>query len=191
MLDLLRELAKTVNQFSGKSVDVMLVLDLGETSIEREAHRQIGDIVLRNKQRGADGDLRRPTIGNRRGNARLQTHHCLLEHLLVQLEADFLDVAGLFLAEQVAGAADVEIVRCELETRTQGVKRLQHLEPSLGLWRDRFFCREGQQCVGAELGAPYPAAKLIELGEAETVGAMNDQRIRGRYVEAGFDNGRR
>src|SRR5262245_15185860 len=191
MLDLLRELAETVNQFSGKSVDLMLVLDLGETSIEREADRQIGNVILRNEQRRADGDLRRPTIGNRRGNSRLQTHHCLFEHLLVQLEADFLDVAGLLLAEEVAGAADVEIVRCELEARTQGVKRLQHLEPSLGLGRDRFFCREGQQCIGAQLSAPYPAAKLIELCEAEPVGAMNDQRIRGRYVEAGFDNCRR
>ncbi len=35
----------------------------------------------------------------------------LLEHRLIQLEADLADVAGLLLAEQVAGAADVEIVR--------------------------------------------------------------------------------
>src|SRR5262245_9436683 len=118
MLDLLRELAETVNELSGKSVDLMLVLDLGETSIEREADRHIGDIVIRNEQRCADGDLRRPTICIRLRNSRLQTHHCLFEHLLVQLEADFLDVAGLFLAKKVAGAADVEIMRCELEART-------------------------------------------------------------------------
>jgi hypothetical protein len=58
MLDLLRELAEAVNQFSGKPVNLMLVLDLGETSIEREAYRQISDIVLRNKQCRADSDLR-------------------------------------------------------------------------------------------------------------------------------------
>src|SRR5262245_16188220 len=110
MLDLLRELAETVNQFSGKPADLMLVLDFGETPIEREAYGKIGDIVLRNEQRRTDGDLRRPTIGNRRRNAGLQTHHCLFEHLLIQLETDFLDVPGLFLAEQIAGAADVEVV---------------------------------------------------------------------------------
>ncbi len=42
--------------------------------------------------------------------AALQARDRLLQHRLVELEADFADVAGLFLAEQIAGAADVEIV---------------------------------------------------------------------------------
>ena len=61
----------------------------------------------------------------------------LLQHLLVELVADLLDVAGLLLAEEVAGAADVEVVRGELEARAQRVERLQHLEPALGLRRQR------------------------------------------------------
>ena len=60
----------------------------------------------------------------------------LLQHLLIELEADLLDVAGLLLAEQIAGAADVEIVRGELEAGAERVERLQHLEPALGLRRD-------------------------------------------------------
>ena len=61
--------------------------------------------------------------------------HRLLQHLLVELEADLLDVAGLLLAEQIAGAADVEIVRGELEAGAERVERLQHLQPPLGLRR--------------------------------------------------------
>ena len=64
--------------------------------------------------------------------ARLQARHRLLQHLLVELEADLLDVAGLLLAEQIAGAADVEIVAGELEAGAERVERLQHLQPALG-----------------------------------------------------------
>ena len=35
------------------------------------------------------------------------------QHLLVELDADLADLSGLFLAQQVAGAADVEIVAGE------------------------------------------------------------------------------
>ena len=60
----------------------------------------------------------------------------LLQHLLIELEADLLDVAGLLLAEQIAGAADVEIVGGELEAGAERVERLQHLQPALGLRGD-------------------------------------------------------
>ena len=62
--------------------------------------------------------------------------HRLLQHLLIQLEADFLDVAGLFLAQQIAGAADVEIVRRQLEAGAERIERLQHLQPPLRLRGD-------------------------------------------------------
>src|SRR5262245_62665004 len=41
----------------------------------------------------SDGDLRRPAVGDRLGDAGLEACHRLLEHLLVQLETDLLDVA--------------------------------------------------------------------------------------------------
>ncbi len=74
-------------------------------------------------------------VGDRRGDAGLEARHRLLQHLLVELEADLLDVAGLLLAQQIAGAADVEIVGGELEAGAERVERLQHLEPALGLRR--------------------------------------------------------
>ncbi len=42
--------------------------------------------------------------------------------------------------------------------------------------------------IGAQLGAPDPAAQLIELRQAETVGAVHDQRVGGRNVEPEFDD---
>ena len=121
----------------------------------------------------------------------LQARHRLLQHLLVELEADLLDVAGLLVAEQVAGAADVEIVAGELEAGAERVERLQHLQPPLGLRGDLAVRRQREQRIGAQLRAPDPAAQLVELRQAEHVGAVDDQRVGGRDVEAGLDDGGR
>ena len=118
----------------------------------------------------------------------LRLRHRLLQHLLVELEADLLDVAGLLVAEQIAGAADVEVVDGELEAGAERVERLQHLQPALGLRRDLAVGRQREQRIGAQLGAADAAAQLVELRQAEHVGAVHDQRVGGRDVEAGFDD---
>ena len=120
--------------------------------------------------------------------AGLQRGDRLLQHLLVELVADLLDVAGLLLAEEVAGAADVEVVARELEAGAERVERLEHLEPALGIAGEDAFGRHGEQRIGALLRAADAAAELVELGEAEHVGAMDDEGVRGRDVEAGFDD---
>jgi hypothetical protein len=62
-------------------------------------------------------------------------------------------VAGLGVAEEVAGAADVEVVRGELEARAQRVEALEHLEALLGLRRELAVGRRREQGVGPRLGA--------------------------------------
>ena len=114
--------------------------------------------------------------------------HRLLQHLLVELVADLPDVAGLLLAEQIAGAADVEVVAGELEAGAERVERLQHLQPPLGGRGQLPVGRHGEQRIGALLGAADAAAQLVELRQAEHVGAVDDQRVGGRDVEAGFDD---
>ena len=121
-------------------------------------------------------------------HAGLEVEDRLLQHRLIELEADLLDVAGLFLAEQIAGAADVEVVRGELEAGAQRFQRLQHLQPPLGLRGDLLLRRQREQRIGAQLRAPDPAAQLIELRQAEHVGAVHDQRVGGGDIEAGLDD---
>ncbi len=59
---------------------------------------------------------------------RPRRRHRFLEELLVELDADLADMAGLFFAQQIAGAADVEVVAGELEARAQRVERLHDFE---------------------------------------------------------------
>eukprot|EP01035_Chromulina_nebulosa_P002107 gene2108-2833_t len=46
-------------------------------------------------------------------------------------------MARLLVAEEVAGAADIEIVAGQLEPGAEIFQRLQHLQPPLGRRRDR------------------------------------------------------
>jgi hypothetical protein len=81
--------------------------------------------VSRDHDRRIDGDLRAEALAQiaiKPGFAGLGGEDRVLEHRLVELEADLADVARLLVAEQVAGAADVEIVAGELEARAEAVE---------------------------------------------------------------------
>ena len=114
--------------------------------------------------------------------------HRLFQHLLVKLDADLADMARLFVAQQIAGAADIEIVARKREAGAQRVEGLHHFEPALRGLGQHLARRQGQIGIGAQLAAADAAAQLIELRQAEHVGAMDDHRIGGRNVEAGFDD---
>src|SRR3979411_779834 len=104
------------------------------SSVSRSASRRYSDSRTArsapqspgNKNRHAHGDLWRPAIRRRFDHAGLEVEDRLFQHRLIELEADFLDMPGLFLAEQIAGAADIQIVRCQLESGAEGFQRLQH-----------------------------------------------------------------
>ena len=72
-------------------------------------------------------------------------------HLLVKLEADFLDMAGLFFAEQIARAENIEVVARQLETGAERVERLQHLQPPLRHRRQHLVDRQGEERKGTHL----------------------------------------
>ena len=97
----------------------------------------------------------------------------------------------LLIAEQIAGAANVEVVAGELEAGAEAVELGQHLQALLRGLGDRAVRRHRQIGVGACLGPADAAAQLVELRKAEAVGAIDDQRIRARDVESALDDRRR
>ena len=136
LLDLVRHGAEAVDHFRGKAFDLGLVVERGQTTVELQAQVEILDIMSGDGDRRAERDQWRPSFFRRLAAARLERGDGLVQHLLVKLVADFLDMSGLFVAEQIAGAANVEIVAGELEARSERVERLQHFEPLLRLRRD-------------------------------------------------------
>ena len=111
-----------------------------------------------------------------------------LEHLDVLIEADRGDRARLLGAEQLAAAADLEVGRRDLEPRAELGEPLQGLEPAARLIGDVLGLRDQEVAVRAVLAAADPAAQLVELGQAERVGARHEHRVGARDVEAALDD---
>ena len=97
MLNFCRRPPKPVDKFGGEGVNLLLRVNIAKAPVKRHAHIEISDIAFRNKHRGSDIDLRRP-FGVGACAALAQFGHRLFQHMLVQLNADFFDIAGLFLA---------------------------------------------------------------------------------------------
>src|SRR3954453_20456757 len=118
--------------------------------------------MLRDGHRRPYRDRWRPGLLRGLSDPSLQRRDRVGKHLLIQLVADLLDVTRLLIPEEVTGATDVEVVARQLEPGAEGVERLQHFEPLLGLRRDLPVSRDSEQRVGARFRAPDPAAQLIE-----------------------------
>src|SRR3546814_19379902 len=79
---------------------------------------------------------------------------------------------------------DTTLVRSRVEVA-------QQFRPLFGGVGDASVIGGGQIGRGARLGPPDAAAQLVQLGKAEPVGAVDDQRVGARNIEARFDDRRR
>ena len=92
--------------------------------------------------------------------------------------------ARLLVAQQFAGAADLQIVGGHLEAGAQLGEPLQHRQPLLGLGSHARLRRHHQIAEGALARAADAAAQLVELGQAEAVRAVHDHGVGARDVQA-------
>ena len=116
--------------------------------------------------------------------------HGVGDHAHVQVESDALDVAGLCPSQEVAGASDLQVALGDRQARAQlGVRgdRLEALVSGLG---QGLVARVEEVRVGSFATSPDAPAQLVELGQAEGVGAVHDEGVRVGDVQAGFDDGR-
>ena len=85
----------------------------------------------------------------------------------VEVEADVGDVPGLLAAEQVAGAADLEVLHRDRHAAAEvGVLR-DRGEPLVRGLGERLVRRVEEVGVGPLAAAADPAAQLVQLGQAE------------------------
>ena len=146
-----------------------------------------GDVVLRDVGGRAEVDH-----GRRQRLDLLVLHlvHGVGQHLAVHLVADGRDVAGLLGAEDVARPADLQVAHGDPEARAEVRVFLDGLEPLGGDGRDRPCVRQEQVGVGPVLVPPDAAAKLVQLGQAEAVGVVDEDRVGVGDVQARLDDRR-
>src|SRR5207248_9215567 len=104
----------------------------------------------------------------------------------LERDAYLLDLARLLLAQDLARAADLEVMHRQVKT---GAELLHHLDGLQALQRilaERLFRRREEIGVGLVVRAADTAAQLVELREAEAVGTIDDDGVGGRDVDPGL-----
>ncbi len=106
----------------------------------------------------------------------------------VEVEPDRGHVSVLLRAQDVAGAANLQIRQGDLEPgpELRGVE--DGLQSLAGDVRERLAAPVQQIGVGAPRRPPDTAAELVELGQAKRVGSVDDDRVGVRDVQAGLDD---
>ena len=157
--------AEAVEQLVADAIDLGVVAAARQALVEHQALAHVGDVVLGQARGHRQADLR-VDLGLVRLAAQLVDR--LLEHLHVGLVADGGEVARLLGAEQVAGAADLEVEVREAEAAAELREILDRLEAALRRRRVRASSAGDQQVgVGALAAAADAAAQLVELREAQ------------------------
>ena len=173
-------------QFGADVAELRFGFHAGYALVHLQALIFFGDVVRVDADVQAQVELRFGLVGS--GFA-LHFADGAFEHLRVELEADGFDVSALLAAEEISGAAKFEIEGGDFESGAEVGEFFQRREATAGDGREFDFLRDQQVCVGAAVRAADASAELVELGEAEAVGAVDQDRVAERDVEAVLDDG--
>src|SRR5690606_3162490 len=113
-----------------------------------------------------------------------------VQQLVVERETDCLNLSALAFSEQLARAANLEVVCRERETGAESLQCLDRLEPFGGVGRQASQRRGDEISVGLMVRSADAPAQLMKLRKTEPVGAIDDDGIRRRYVDAALDDRR-
>ncbi len=187
-----REQAEAVDHFDLQVLEGLFVSGVGNALVENQARVHIRQVGFGDQCRHAQVDFRSAAqrlieIGLLALANRL---HRALKHFHVQGEAHRLDLAALAVPEQFACATDFQVVGGEHEARAQVLGVGNRFQTLFGVVGDLFAWRGQQVGIGLVVTAPDAPAQLVQLGQAELVGALDDDGVGARYVDAGLDDGR-
>ena len=99
-------------------------------------------------------------------------------------------MAVLLPAQQVAGAAQFQIERGNLESRAQVAEFLQRRQALARNFRQFGIRRHQQIGVSAAIRAAHPAAQLVELRQAVALRIFDDHGVGQRNIQTIFYNRR-
>ena len=113
----------------------------------------------------------------------------MLEQLAVKLETDGGDVAALFRAEQIAGAADLKVAHGNFKPAAQRGILPDGADAFAHIGEQAYVARQQQIGIGLVLVTPDPPAQLVKVAQAKPVGAVNDYGVRVWNIQAALDDG--
>jgi hypothetical protein len=113
----------------------------------------------------------------------LQFAYGLFQDLVVGLEADVVDEAALFRAEQVARATDVQVLHGDVDAAAQVAELLDGLQAFAAEVGQQVRAGCEQVAVGLLVAAAHATAQLVQIAEAEVLRLVHDDRVRVRDVQ--------
>jgi len=111
------------------------------------------------------------------------------EQLTVHFVADGIDMPTLLAPEDIASAADFQIAQGDTKSGAELRIFLDGLKAFSSGRINGAFDRQEQIGVGPVFVATDPTAELVEFGQAEPVGIVDDDGIGVGDIQAGFDDG--
>ena len=128
----------------------------GEHEFEVGVHDAVGDklgavTVLVIVVAATGGKCGRKLLGTQFGNG-------LFEHTLVGFITQIGDESALLGTQQVASAADVQVLHGNLDAGAQVAETLDGLQPASGIGRQRLAWRHEQVAEGLAAAAPHTSA---------------------------------
>ena len=195
---------EAVDESLAVSVELVVVVDVVELAVEQHTlcaarHIGIGEVHLEVALHGAvlhegiacEVVALRYLLGVHVGKlVVLQFGDRLVEYLLIRLVAKVLHKSALLGTEQIARTADVEVLHGEVEAATQFGEVLQSLQSAACLGGERRLRRCKQIAERLAVGATYATAHLVEVGESEAMGIVDDDGVGVADVDAVLDDGR-
>ena len=100
-------------------------------------------------------------------------------------------MSALLGSEEVPRAADLEVAHREVEARTQLLQFLDGADPRARIGVERAVARDQKVTIRLVRAAPDPPAELVEIGEPEPLGVVDQDRVRPLDVEAALHDRRR
>ncbi len=176
-----------VLELGGDGGEVVGRTDLGKPLVHLEPQPFRLDVVDRQVRLDRELD---PHLGLGLGRVAAELLDGLADESQVQVEADVGDVARLLATEQVAGATDLEVLERDRHARPEIGVRGHRRESAVRVLGERLLWRVEEVRVAPVAATAHPPPQLVELAQAEEVGALDEQRVRRGDVEAGFDDRR-
>ena len=163
-LDLDRRLAVPVAQLIDDEVDRVVLRGSGcrgrQLLVRLEAQPLAVDVRL--GQARVDGQLQ-TQLGGTLGVLAAEGRHGLADHAEVQVEPDTGDMTGLLGAEQITGAAELEVLQGDLHAAAEIVVHRDRLETVGGCLGQRLHLVVQEVRVGAVAPATHASAQLVQL----------------------------
>src|SRR5262245_22765053 len=99
-------------------------------------------------------------------------------------------MAALRRAENAPGAANLQVAHRDAKPRPQRAILANGVDPLASRADRHELTREEKVGIGFVLGAPDSPTQLIKVGQSEAIGAIDDDGIGIRNIEAALDDRR-